>query len=287
MLAIFEREIKSYVHNIIGYAFIAFMLLFVGIFTMVINLSSRSPNFEYVLGNMSFVFIVLVPILTMRIIAEEKRQKTDQLLYSLPITMTEVVIGKYLALLLMLAIPMVIICIYPLILSTFGAVSIKASIGSIIGFYFLGAALLSMGLFISSITDSQAFAAVLCIIVMLINYYLADLASYVSGTAKASFIAFAVVAIILGIIINYLTQNHIFAFGFSAVCIGILGLIMGFSSPTLEGAFPSLIKYLSVFDRFNNFMYGIFDITAIVYYLMLSLIFVFLTVQSLEKRRWS
>lgn len=94
MKAVFRHELSSYFTNLTGYVFGAFLLLFAGIFTMVYNLKSALTNFEYVLGNMSFVFLVIVPILTMRVLAEERRQKTDQLLYSLPLTMTKVVLGK-------------------------------------------------------------------------------------------------------------------------------------------------------------------------------------------------
>ena len=101
MTAVLRHELSSYFTNVTGYVFGAFLLLFAGIYTMVINLQSASPYFEYVLMNMDFIFLIIVPILTMRVIAEERRQKTDQLLYSLPLTMTQVALGKYLAMLVM------------------------------------------------------------------------------------------------------------------------------------------------------------------------------------------
>lgn len=94
MTAVLRHELSSYFTNVTGYVFGAFLLLFAGIYTMVINLQSASPYFEYVLMNMDFIFLIIVPILTMRVIAEERRQKTDQLLYSLPLTMTQVALGK-------------------------------------------------------------------------------------------------------------------------------------------------------------------------------------------------
>lgn len=136
MKAVFRHELSSYFTNLTGYVFGAFLLLFAGIFTMVYNLKSALTNFEYVLGNMSFVFLVIVPILTMRVLAEERRQKTDQLLYSLPLTMTKVVLGKYAAMLMMLLLPVGIVCLYPLILSSFGHVYLPASFSAIAGFFF-------------------------------------------------------------------------------------------------------------------------------------------------------
>ena len=127
MRAVFRHEVSSYFTNVTGYVFGAFLLLFAGIYTMAYNLRSGYTNFEYVLGSMSFVFLVIVPILTMKVIAEEKRQKTDQLLYSLPLSMTRVVLGKYLALLVVFAVPMVIVCLYPIVLGAFGSVYLPAA----------------------------------------------------------------------------------------------------------------------------------------------------------------
>lgn len=129
MKAIFRRELSSYFTGLSGYVFGAFLLLFAGIYTMAYNIRAAVSNFEYVLSSMSFIFLVIVPILTMRVFAEEKRQKTDQLLYSLPLTMTEVVMGKYLAMLVMFLIPLCIIGIYPAVLSHFGKVNLAAAYG--------------------------------------------------------------------------------------------------------------------------------------------------------------
>ncbi len=183
MKAMFRHEVSSYFSGVTGYVFGAFLLLFTGIYTMAYNLKMGISNFEYVLGGMGFVFLVAVPILTMRVLAEERKQKTDQLLYSLPLSMTEVVLGKYSALLVMLLLPVGIACLYPLVLSIFGNVYLPAAYSAIIGFFLLGAALISIGMFISSITESQPVAAGLCFVVMLVNYFLSDLANYVSTSA--------------------------------------------------------------------------------------------------------
>jgi ABC-2 type transport system permease protein len=112
MKAVFKHELSSYFTGLTGYIFGAFLLLFAGIYTMIYNLQQYMlVNFEYVLGEMSFIYLIIVPILTMRILAEERRQKTDQLLYSLPLTMTQVVLGKYFAMLVMLLIPCAIMCV--------------------------------------------------------------------------------------------------------------------------------------------------------------------------------
>ena len=287
MTAVLRHELSSYFTNVTGYVFGAFLLLFAGIYTMVINLQSASPYFEYVLMNMDFIFLIIVPILTMRVIAEERRQKTDQLLYSLPLTMTQVALGKYLAMLVIFLIPVAVIGVYPLVLTAFGAVYLPAAYGALTGFFFLGASLIAIGMFISSLTESQAVAAGLGFVVMLLNYFISSLASYVPSTAFASFLCVAVCILVLGLIFRLLTRSGFAALVLTIVLEGGLVAAYTFRSADFQGLFPNLMEQLSLFDRFYEFVNGTFDLTAIVYYLTVIAVFVFLTVQSLEKRRWS
>lgn len=145
MTAVLKHELRLYFHSLTAYLFGAFLLAFIGIGSMLYNLQAAVSNFEYVLSFGCLVFVVIVPILTMRVIAEERKQKTDQLLYSLPITAAQVIMGKYLALLIVYFIPLCIICLYPLIFSQFGDVYLLTSYGSIAAFFLMGAALLALG----------------------------------------------------------------------------------------------------------------------------------------------
>ena len=115
MIAVLKHELRNYFHSLTAYVFGAFLLVFVGIGAMLYNLQAAVSNFEFVLSFSSLIFVVIVPILTMRVIAEERKQKTDQLLYALPISTVEVVIGKYLALLILYFIPLCVIATYPII----------------------------------------------------------------------------------------------------------------------------------------------------------------------------
>ncbi|MBE5947584.1 MAG: ABC transporter [Lachnospiraceae bacterium] len=287
MKAVFRHELSSYFTNVTGYVFGAFLLLFAGIYTMAFNLKSMVTNFEYVLGNMSFAFLIIVPILTMRVLAEEKKQKTDQLLYSLPINMTNVVLGKYFALLVMFLIPVGIVSIYPIILSAFGNIHLPASFGTIVGFFFMGAALIAIGVFISSITENQAVAAGLCFVVMLINYYLYTIAAYTSTSAFASFAAFSAIFLVFAIVVRLMTKNTIIAVSAGVLPEIVLIVIYIIDSSKFEGLFPEIMQQLSLFERFYVFVDGVFDLTSIVYFLTVIAIFLFLAVQSMEKRRWS
>ncbi len=287
MKAVFRHELSSYLTNLSGYVFGAFLLLFAGIYCMVQNLQAALVNFEYVLGGMSFVFLVIVPVLTMRVLAEERRQKTDQLLYSLPLSMPQVVLGKYAAMLAIFLVPLAIISIYPIILTAYGNVYLPAAFSAIVGFFFLGAALIAIGVYISSITESQAVAAGLCFVVMLVNYFISDLAGYVSTTAFASLVAFMVLQLLLAVIVYWMTKNGLAALlTAAALTCGTVVYYM-LCSTAFEGLFADIVGQLSLFERFYGIINGVFDLTSIVYYITVIGVFLFLSVQSMEKRRWS
>lgn len=287
MRAVFRHELSSYFTGLTAYVFAAFVLLFGGIYTMSYNLNAGITDFQYVVGSVSFVFLLIVPILSMRVLAEEKRQKTDQLLYSLPITMTQVVLGKYFAQLVVLLVPVAVMGIYPLILSAFGNIYYPAAYGSLIGFYFLGAALLAIGMFISSLTESQPVAAGLCFVVMLLNYFIASLADFVPSSAAASFAAFSLVAALVCLVFYLMTKS---GFGAAAIFVaaeGALTVVFIVNSTAFEGAFGDMMEKLSLFEQFYRFVDGVFDVRGIVYFLSVVGVFLFLSVQSMEKRRWS
>ena len=287
MIAVCKHELRGYFHSLTAYVFGAFLLAVVGVGAMLYNLQAAVSNFEYVLSFSSLVFVVIVPILTMRVIAEERRQRTDQLLYSLPITTTQVVLGKYLALLAVYLIPLAVICVYPLIFAQFGEVYLPTSYGSIFAFFVMGAALMAVGVFLSSLTENQGFAAGITIAVILFNYYSVSLSEYISSTAFGSLIALDVLVILLGFLIRYLTRNEGLAYGVALALVLALAAAFLVDSSMFEGLLPAVMEQLSLFERFNTFVNGVFDVTAIVYYLSVIGFFLLLSVQSMEKRRYN
>lgn len=287
MKAVFKHELASCFTGLTAYVFAAFVLLFGGLYTMSYNLSALVVDFQYVVSSMSFVFLIIIPILSMRVLAEEKRQKTSQLLYSLPITMTQVVLGKYFAQLVVLLVPVAVLGIYPLILSAFGNVYFPAAYGALAGFYFLGAALLAIGMFISSLTESQSVAAGLCFVVMLLNYFIAALASYVPATAVASFGAFSLVALVFCLIFYLMTKSGLTAATIFVALEGILTVVFILDSTLFEDAFGNLMEKLSLYEQFYRFIDGVFDLRSIVYFISVIGVFLYLSVQSMEKGRWS
>lgn len=287
MNAVLKHELRTYFRSLTAYVFGAFLLAFVGIGAVLYNLQAAVSNFEFVLSFGCLIFVVIVPILTMRVIAEERKQRTDQLLYSLPITTTQVVLGKYLALLAVYLVPLAIISLYPLIFSRYGEVYLLTAYGSLLAFFVMGAALIALGVFISSLTDNQGFAAGTGIAVILMNYYSVSLSETVSSTAVGSITALAVLIIVLWFVIRGLTRNEVLAW---AVCLLLYAglLITAWTDYSrFEGLLPRVMTALSLFERFYVFVNGVFDMTGIVYYLSVIALFLFLAVQSLEKRRYN
>lgn len=287
MIAVYKKELRTSFTGMAAYVFIAFVLVFAGIYTMLYNLSNGYPNFEYVLQSMSIIFLIAIPILTMRSIAEERRQHTDQLLYALPLGMTRIVLGKYLAILTVVAVPCVIMGFYPLLLSQYGQVSFATAFGALIGFFLLSAALAAIGLLISALTENQAVAAGLCFVVMMLLYFMNNLTSFVSDTAAASLAALMIVVLVIAALVLLFTKSTPLA-GLVAVigCGGLLGCF-AVASDRFEGLFDKMMESLSVFERFYTFIDGVFDLTGILYFLSIIAVALFLTVQTMEKRRWS
>lgn len=287
MTAVLKHELRTYFRSLSAYVFGAFLLAFVGIGSVYYNLEAAVSNFEFVLSFGCLIFVVIVPILTMRTIAEERKQKTDQLLYSLPITTTQVVLGKYLALLVVYLIPLCVISLYPLIFSQYGEVYLPTAYGSILAFFIMGAALIALGVFISSLTENQGFAAGIGIAVILLNYYSVSLSESVSSSSFGSILALAALLAVLWFVIRCLTRNETLAWG---VCVPLYAAMMitaWVDSTKFEGLLPSIMTALSLFERFYVFVNGVFDMTGIVYYLSVIAFFLFLSVQSLEKRRYN
>ena len=287
MRAIFQHELRGAFHGLAAYLFCAFLLVFVGVGAMIYNIQAAVANFEYVLQFVCIGLVVIVPVLTMRSFAEERRQKTDQLLYSLPLGTWDIVAGKYLALVTVFLVPMVFISAYPLLFSIYGEVYLPSAYGSLLAFLLLGAALIAAGIFVSSLTESQGFAAGIAIAAFLLNYYSVSLAEQVSATALGSLLALGVTALLLALLIRALTRNAALAWGVGGVCALAALAVYLIDAAKLEGLLPTLMEKLSLFERFYPFVNGIFDWTSVVFYGSVIVFFLFLTVMSLEKRRYN
>ena len=287
MTAVYKRELRSYLTSMIGYIFIFFVLLLTGIYFSAYQLSAAYPKFEYTLSALTFVFLISVPILTMRVLAEERKQKTDQLLLTAPVSVEKIVMGKYLALVTVFAIPMVIICLYPLLMTKFGTVSLGMAYTAILGFFLLGCANLAIGVFISSLTESQVIAAVLTFVFSFAFYMMNGISSFFSEGALSTCITFGLLVLAASIIIYTMIKNFMIS---AVVCVAgeaVLAVLYLVKSEFFAGGIQKVLQVFNISGHFDNFANGIFDIKGILYFISVIAVCVFLTIQSIVKRRWN
>lgn len=287
MLAIYKKELRTYFTSMIGYVFVAIFLLIIGIYFFVQNLFYKYSNFEYTLSSIAFIFVLLVPLLTMRLMAEENKQKTDQLLLTSPLTASSIVMGKLLAVATIFLSAMAVTCFYPLILSLYGTVSFVSAYAGIFGFTLLGLTYLSLGLFISSLTESQVVAAVISYIVFLLTLLMEGIAGVLPTDNKSAFVIFTFMVLLLCLIMYSLMRNMTLVIGIGVIAeTGLLAVYL--IKPTLfDGQVLNTFKWFSMIRRYDPFNYGIFDISSIVYYISVTFLFAFLTTQVIKKKRWS
>ena len=287
MLAVYKKELRSYLTSMIGYVFIAFILLILGIYFTAYNLQYASPDFGATLSAVTFLFLIITPILTMRILSEEKKNKTDQLLLTAPVPVWKIVMGKYLSMITIYLIPVVIMGLYPFIMGRYGTVSYTTTYTAVFGFFLLGCAQIAVGLFLSSITESQIIAAVITFAVLFCSYVMDGISSFFSSTSSASFMTFLVISLLIALVVYQMTKDMILSSVLGIVLIAVNVVLYIVKSSLYEGLIQKLLDLLSIANHYDSFVGGILDVSGIIYMLSVICIFVFLTIQCIQKRRWS
>lgn len=293
MTEIYKKDLKSAFCNMTAVVLIAFILFIFGFYTMSINLNYGGQamgysEFEYTVTSMaSILSLLVIPIITTRSFAEEKHQKTDQLLYSLPIKTPSVVIAKYLSMLTIFAIPVGIISLFPFILSLYGKVYLNTAWATLFAYFLVGAIFIAVGMFISSLTESTVISAILSTAVIILVACAPTISTGIGSEAATSLAGLIIISAIIGVIAYYSTKNTAASLVAGLVC-GAASIIVYMAEPTLyEGLIPDIINELDLFTKMGNFAGGIFDITSVVFFISVIIFFVFLTVQSMEKKRWN
>jgi ABC-2 type transporter. len=179
MFAIYKRELKSYFTSAIGYIVIAIFVAVASFLFYVGNLYSDTSDMSSLFANLMFLYVFLVPILTMRIFSEEKRQKTDQALLTAPVSLFGVVFGKFLAAFTIYAVGLSCTVVFGVILGSCATVDAWAILGNIIAMLLVGAAFIAIGLFVSNLTESQIVAVIVSFILLLLAYFLQNIASLI------------------------------------------------------------------------------------------------------------
>lgn len=288
MLAIYKREFKSYFQSMVGCVFVAFLVAFTGIYFTAYNLNAGYPYFSYTLSGSLIVFIVGIPLITMRSFAEERKNKTDQLLLTAPVSLTKIVLGKYLAMISVVAIPNLIFCLFPLLIKMNGTAYLKTDYISIGVFFLLGCVYVAIGMFMSALTESQMIAFITTFGLLLILYLWNGIIGFLPSSAIGSLIGLIVIFTIIIAYIYHMTENWMI----SAV-LEVLGIVASVAtyivkSSLFENLLTKILGKLALADVFTDITNNhIVDITGIVLYLSVIAIFIVLTIQAIQKRRWS
>lgn len=287
MIAIFKREFKSYYSGMMGWLLTGVMLLFGGLYFTAANLQGGYTNFTISLYSFVIVLLIFIPLLCMRSFAEEKRSKTDQLLLTSPVSVSGIVLGKYLALLAMFAVPVAIFSLYPLIMLMLGGVDLVASYAGILGYFFMGAACIAVCMYLSTLTENQIIAALSGFGVLLVAYLLPSIQTLFTTGSGLAMAAFVVILLAVSVIVGLRSRSLTLGTGVFLVGFVLLTILFNTKSAALTSAFTSVLGALALFEPFLEFVNGLFSVTALVYYLGVIVLFLFLTGQALEKRRWN
>ncbi len=288
MLAIYKRELKSYFDTMTGWVFIALMMAVIGIYMFVYNFYYGMPYFGYTLYGCEFIFMIFAPIISMRSMAEERKAKTDQLLLTSPVSVPKIVLGKYFAMISILAIALIPFLPVPIILIAAGEGSFLIYYSTMLAFFLIGCVYIGIGMLISSLTESQIISAVGTFVIILVIRLWPALLQFIPASATSSMIGFIIILTLLCIILYYMIKNIIIPVAIEVV--GVATIVIFYLIN--ENAFDSgLVTFLSQFDVVtiianfgNNY---IFDVSGLILYISLSALLVFITIQMMQKRRWS
>lgn len=287
MAAIFKKELRTYFTTLTGYAFLGFFVLITGYFFVAQNLAVYSANYNDVLVATMIMFLILVPVLTMRSFAEESRQKTDQLLLTSPVSINSIVLGKFLAAASLFLAAILITAVFPIILSRYGTVDVKATVCCFIGYFLMGSCLISVGIFISVLTDNQIVAAAATFCALFLLLMIDNIAANAPITRTSSVIFAAVVAAVVALTVYASTKSLAASAVFAVIGALIIGIFFIVKPNVYDGLITNALGWLSVLSRFENFYLGVFGISDVVYYISFSGVFLFLTANVIEKRRWN
>lgn len=286
MLAIYKKEMRTYFTQMMGYVFLAIFLLLVGVFFTILNVWGMNGNFHVVLGEVTIFFFILIPTLTMRLFSEEIRQKTDQLLFTSPLSVSAIVLGKFFAASSLFFVGTAVTVVFPVILGRHGELPISQIAGTYAGFFLLGVACIALGVFISVLTENQIIAAVgtmAAVFVMFLMEAIA-LAMPTSTVASLVFVGF-IVAAIVGVWYNAIRKVWA-AIIAGAVGLAVAGGLFLFNDSIFDGLIVRVLMWFSLFARFGFFTRGILNLADIVYYISFAALFLYFTINVIEKRRW-
>lgn len=288
MIAIYKRELRAYFQSMTGYVFIAFLICFTGIYFMAYNLNYGYPYFSYVLSGTTFIYFIAIPFLTMRSFAEERKNKTDQLLFTSPVGLFGIIAGKYLAMVTILAVPCIVYLMFPWMIKAQGTAYVLQDSIAIFVFFLMGCVFIAIGMFLSSLTESQILAAIGTVGVLLVLYLWSGILEFIPDSAivNAAGIVLVLSALVLGV--WKMTQNWFLAGILEAVVLIANVVIYLVKSSLYEGFLGEVLGKLDLIAIFSNVTSSsVLDISGLILYVSLIGVFLFLTIEMIQKRRWS
>ena len=287
MTAIFKREFRSYFTGMVGYAVAAVSLFFLGLYFTNRNLLYQSSDFAGVLYTTTLILLFLLPAVSMRSFAEERRARTDQLLLTSPVSIPAIVAGKFLAQLAVFCVPLTAAAVMPLILTAFGKVSLISAYTALLGYILLGGACLAVGTFISCLTENQIVAYLASFVVLLIAYLMNGIKTMFTSGNILAFVVFALVLLAASAAVGVVCKNILA--GGAVLVVGAAALFALFilRPAWLLSAFDAVLTALALFAPYAEIIGGSFSLPVVLYYLSVIGVFLFFTGQTLERRRWN
>ena len=287
MIAIYKKELRAYFNSMIGWIFLAFFFIGIGLYHAIINLLQGYGLLTYALTSVTIIIILIMPIFTMRIMAEETRQKTDQLLYTSPVSIVKIVLGKFFAMATIFAIGVAVVALYPLTMIPYGDVIFVQEYVSLLGFFLMGCVYMAIGLFISSLMSSQILAAVLSIFVFLFSFFASSIAELFEADGQTSLKVLLVLWLVAALLVYMLVKNFFVSAMIFLVGEVVLLLLYRLKAELFDGMIDKVFASLSITAHYGNFSYGIMSVADIVYFVTVTALFLFFTVQVINKKRWS
>jgi len=288
MFAVFKRELRAYFSSPIGWVVIGLFLFLTGIYFAASNLLGASSEYNGLLGTMAFLFLFVVPILTMRLLTEEVRQHTDQLLITSPLSVTAIVVGKYLAAVAVYLITLIVTVLYPVLMSFFALLGLEwwKILGGYIGLFLLGSSFIAVGLFFSSLTESQIVAAVATYAALLVMWIIDALTNMVPQGWLYGLGFVAVVGAALALIVWASTRSIPATVATVVVLAAAIVVVAVLKKDLYDGLLAKVMAWFSLLKRYEDFNLGILGLSPVVYYLSFCAAFVFLTVRMIDRKRW-
>ena len=288
MLSVAKREFKSLFDTMTAEIFCAVLIAVTGIYFIVYNLNVGYPYFSFVLVSVVFIMMIIVPLLTMRSFSEERRQKTDQLLLTSPLTVADIVLGKFIAMCGVLLIPVLVLCLCPLIISAVGEAHFETDYATLFAFFVVGCFFISVGMFISSLTESQVIAAVCSIGALLVVYLWSGIVSLLPTEAGGTAAVLLIVWTLLSLLFYAYAKNMLAAAGVWVAGLLALLAVFLFARDWLTGLLAKALGGFAVTDIIANFgENSLFDLQGVIRLIIVTAVMLFLTAQSIQKRRWS